>query len=307
MSWSGNSVNEASVYVVLAPQSALTLIPNPTAIIVGGTSNLTTLGGSGSGNVTYRVLNGPCTLNNAQLTGKATGTCYIQATKAADGAYTALLSNTVSILVSLAPQAALSLSASNTSISIGSTSTLNTSGGSGAGPVAYRVLSGPCTLNGAVLTGSGAGTCLISASKAADSSYGETTSNTVSVLVNLIPQPGLNLTVSTLSLTQGGTATLTVTGGSGSGAVFDQVLSGPCTLNGNILVGRGPGTCVVRASKAQADGYAETTSNSITVSVTAPSPTPSPEPIPTLSEWAKINMMFLMVLMVGWHKRRLQR
>ena len=33
---------------------------------------------------------------------------------------------------------------------------------------------------------------------------------------------------------------------------------------------------------------------------------PSPAPIPTLSEWAKISMMFLMILTVGWYGRRLK-
>ncbi|NDG86776.1 MAG: hypothetical protein EBY15_02370 [Gammaproteobacteria bacterium] len=261
------SSNEESVYVVLAPQPILTLIANPSSLNVGGTSSLSTLG--------------------------------------ADGTYAALSSNLVSVLVNLAPQAPLNLTASNTSISVGSTSTLSASGGSGNGTVTYRVLSGPCLLNGAVLTGSGAGTCLMTASRAADSSYGETTSNTVSVLVNLIPQSGLNLTISTPSLTQGGTATLTATGGSGSGTVFYEVLSGPCTLNGNSLIGRGPGSCVVRATKAQSNGYAETTSNSVVESVTAPTPTPAP--IPTLPEWAKITMMFLMFLTVGWYGWRLKR
>ena len=34
---------------------------------------------------------------------------------------------------------------------------------------------------------------------------------------------------------------------------------------------------------------------------------PSPAPIPTLSEWAKIMMMFLMILTVGWYGRRLKQ
>ncbi|NBS17472.1 MAG: IPTL-CTERM sorting domain-containing protein [Gammaproteobacteria bacterium] len=33
----------------------------------------------------------------------------------------------------------------------------------------------------------------------------------------------------------------------------------------------------------------------------ATTPTPSPAPIPTLSEWAKITMMLIMILAVGFY------
>ena len=45
----------------------------------------------------------------------------------------------------------------------------------------------------------------------------------------------------------------------------------------------------------------------LTFTVNAPTPTPSPAPIPTLSEWAKITMMFLMIVTVGWYGRRLKQ
>jgi hypothetical protein len=35
--------------------------------------------------------------------------------------------------------------------------------------------------------------------------------------------------------------------------------------------------------------------------------TPSPAPIPTLSEWAEIMMMLLMIVTVGWYGRRLKQ
>ena len=45
-----------------------------------------------------------------------------------------------------------------------------------------------------------------------------------------------------------------------------------------------------------------------TITIVGPSaPPPSPAPIPTLSEWAKISMMLLMILTVGWYGRRLKQ
>ncbi len=62
-------------------------------------------------------------------------------------------------------------------------------------------------------------------------------------------------------------------------------------------------TCTGHASAA---GY---TAEPYTVGplIPPPAPTPSPAPIPTLSEWAEIMMMFLMILAVGWYGRRLKQ
>ena len=51
------------------------------------------------------------------------------------------------------------------------------------------MVSGPCTVSGTTLTPTGAGTCVVSATKAADSTYASATStNTVSVTVGLATQ-----------------------------------------------------------------------------------------------------------------------
>jgi hypothetical protein len=63
------------------------------------------------------------------------------------------------------------------------------------------------------------------------------------------------------------------------------------------------------------DGGNGDTDGAINGSITDPlgpsspptTPTPSPEPIPTLSEWAKIMMMFFMLVTVGWYGRRLNQ
>ena len=62
----------------------------------------------------------------------------------------------------------------------GSTITLSTSGGSGSGGVSYAIVPGGtasgCALSGSTLSAQGPGTCLVQATKAADSQYGSTTS-----------------------------------------------------------------------------------------------------------------------------------
>ena len=88
--------------------------------------------------------------------------------------------------VVLASQATLLISASPSSIYVNGTSAISASGGSGSGAVTYNLVSGPCTLSGVTLTGTGAGDCIVTATKAADSTYAETSSQ-VTVAVSLAP------------------------------------------------------------------------------------------------------------------------
>ncbi len=85
---------------------------------------------------------------------------------------------------SFTAQSALTLTASASHIPVASgTSVLSTSGGSGAGAVSYTVVSGPCTVSGNTLTGTSAGTCRVTATKAGDGTHASATSNTVTVTV----------------------------------------------------------------------------------------------------------------------------
>jgi len=91
-------------------------------------------------------------------------------------------------LVVTAAQANVVASASNININVNGTSTLSVSGGSGSGVVSFTLISGPCTLNGATLTGTGAGTCIVTATKAADGTYASATSSQITVSVTDISQ-----------------------------------------------------------------------------------------------------------------------
>jgi sugar lactone lactonase YvrE len=72
-------------------QNTLTASAAPSPIAVGGTSALSTTGGSGTGAVTYAVTAGSgfCSVNGTTLTGMGVGTCTITATKASDANYNA--------------------------------------------------------------------------------------------------------------------------------------------------------------------------------------------------------------------------
>ncbi|MGC8498030.1 MAG: hypothetical protein ACP5OV_00805, partial [Acidimicrobiales bacterium] len=90
----------------------------------------------------------------------------------------------------------------------GSTIALSTSGGSGSGGVTFAVVPGGtatgCTISGSTLSAQGPGTCLVQATKAADSQYASTTSAAVTeaFVVPPLPRPlviGLGARSSTFS------------------------------------------------------------------------------------------------------------
>lgn len=127
------------------------------------------------------------------------------------------------------PQATLTVSATPTSINVGNTSALSTSGGSGTGAVTYSVASGPCTVSGSTLTGTGAGTCSITATKAADSTYTSATSAAIDVTVNAV-----------LTLPEPGGSNVTIPAGNGSLISYSKITD-PTPPSG-VLVGDQIGT-----------------------------------------------------------------
>ena len=104
---------------------------------------------------------------------------------AQDGTTTKTYTTTITRAAALQSQTALVLVASPTILTATTTtSTLSTTGGSGAGTVSYAMTSGTCSLSGTTVTaGTVAETCVVTATKAADSSYLSTTA-TVNITVN---------------------------------------------------------------------------------------------------------------------------
>ena len=113
-----------------------------------------------------------CTISNPVSNGAtvdfvAAGTCTITASQASDGNYTAPADVSKSFTINPASQAALSVSASPSSILYGQTSTVSASGGSGTGALSYSVPSGNgiCTISGTTVTATGVGTCTVTVTK----------------------------------------------------------------------------------------------------------------------------------------------
>jgi uncharacterized repeat protein (TIGR02543 family) len=76
------------------------------------------------------------------------------------------------------------LTITSTSVTYGSTLSLTTLGGNGSGSNSFNVDSGPCTVSGSTLTPTAAGTCMVTATKAANGNYLATSSSSTPVTVN---------------------------------------------------------------------------------------------------------------------------
>jgi hypothetical protein len=91
-----------------------------------------------------------------------------------------------------APQATLTLVATPDVLIPGTSSTLTASGGSGGGALTYSLDSGPCSVSGNLAIANGVGTCIVRATKAADTGY-EAATATATITVQAAPQLTLHL------------------------------------------------------------------------------------------------------------------
>jgi hypothetical protein len=198
-----------------------------------------------------------------------TGSCTIDsetageivtATYDADGGdanYVEAISN--NLTVRRADQAALSIT--STTGAYGTPLHLTTSGGSGTGTVSYALDAGGnasgCSIVSGVLSATSAGTCSVTATKAADANYKRASSPKTTVTFGLAPQAALTLT--TTSGPYGTPLTLATTGGSDGGAVGFVVDSGGsasgCSITSGVLKVTSVGTCFVTATMAGNDDY----------------------------------------------------
>ncbi|WP_295440560.1 Ig-like domain repeat protein [uncultured Thiodictyon sp.] len=96
------------------------------------------------------------------------------------------ISPELAITVVKANQSALLLLATPAIITSGGSSTLDTTGGNGDGEVSYTIVGATganCSISGAILTATGIGSCMMTATKAGDANYNASTSAAVTVTV----------------------------------------------------------------------------------------------------------------------------
>lgn len=176
--------------------------------------------------------------------------------------------------ITKATQATLSasLSASSKTYPYTQALTITPAGGSGTGATTYAIFAGG-TASGCSLSNSSAtptlsatsnGTCLIRATKAADTNYLEATSASVTFTFNRATPTSLTITSTSGIYTEN--LTLTTSGGQSTASDTFSVTSGPCTVSGSTLTPTAFGTCYVTAYRAADSNYSAT--NSVSTAIT---------------------------------------
>jgi hypothetical protein len=274
-----------SVTVLKSKQADLRATSSPTSLVYSAvtapTSTITVTGGSGSGALSYAVSDASssiCSITNNVITAITGGDCVVIATKAGDNNY-ADATASITVNIAKANQAAFSESATSANLTYDpntpATTTLTTTGGSGAGSVTYAVAPASsliCSVDGNTVTALMPGNCVIVATRASDPYFNAITASTT-IAIAKANQSTLTVSGTPSSLTYSPSdlvqSLLNASGGSGSGAVTYAVANASktvCSINVDTITALAAGDCVITASKA-ADAYFNSTTATTTITI----------------------------------------
>lgn len=288
--WDNSNTVTVSFTITKATQAALTATASKSTIAYydapASTFTVAVSGGSGDGatsvsiNPASAAICTDATVSGGVITVKAigVGNCLLSGVKAVSAGYTQITSSQITVVITKGTQAPLVLTGSPSaltySVSSKVTSTIAVTGGSGAGALTVSVDSGStaiCKYDAVtkLVTALAPGICDITASKAADSLFNAETGK-LRILIAKTAQAKLNLTATYPQLLFSDeskpTTPLTISGGSGTGAVTYSVDPGAAsvcsisTVNGVPTVSANYyGFCVVTATKAADKTYSEAT------------------------------------------------
>ncbi|MBR6310262.1 MAG: Ig-like domain-containing protein [Paludibacteraceae bacterium] len=241
--------------------TSVTVTPTNATATVGQTINLTanvTVENGAAKTVTWSSNNNNIQVNNGAVTATAAGTATITATSTVDN--TKKGTATVTFNAANVAVTGVTLSANPTAISVGGTSTLTATiqpNNATNKNVTYSIQSGPATINNNVVTATGVGTIVAKVTTA----DGNKTA-TVNITASAVAVTGVGITASASTVLVGETVTFDATvqpDNATNKNVTYTVVSGPGTMNGNVLTATGVGEIRVRVTTADGGKTAETT------------------------------------------------
>ena len=196
-----NDASAPNIATSVSPSSQ-TVTGTP-GVAITSTSTLTASGLNGTVTFSSGALPTGLTLNTS--TGVVSGTPTVTSTATVTITATGSSSGTAtSSMIFSIKNAQAELVVSSTQGTQGTPLALTVTGGSGSGSVSYTVANGTatgCTISGGNLSASTSGTCLVTATKAADSSYTAVSSSQTTV--TLIGRPGVP-TINSITATDEG-------------------------------------------------------------------------------------------------------
>jgi hypothetical protein len=117
--------------------------------------------------------------------------------------------------------------------------------------VSYRIVSGPATVSGNIITLTGTGTVTVEASQSGDATYNAAAPVSQSFSVVAASLQNQTITFPAIANKVTGDAPFTLSASASSGLVVSyRVVSGPATVSGNTVTVTGAGTVAIEASQA---------------------------------------------------------
>ncbi len=245
--------------------SALTSTLNPSTF--GASVSLTAqVTGSGSplptGTVTF--MDGATPLGVVALNGSASASVTTATLSVASHAVTAAYSgdinntpSTAAALTQVVNKASQTITgfAPTTPVVFGAAAqTLTATPGASSSPLVFSLTSGPCSLTGASLSYTGAGSCVVAVNEAADANYNAAAQVTATVVVNKANQA--IVFGAPPSIAVNGTGTVSATGGaSGNGVTFTRTTPAVCTISVATVTALTAGNCIIAADQAGNGNY----------------------------------------------------
>ena len=235
------------------------------SVLIGQTLPLNSMGGSGSGTLTFASNSPNCSINGKMLTAVAAGSCSITATKAADTNYTVATSIPIVITVTATPPTGLTVNSSNSTVMVDQKITLSSAGGNSVDTVQFVSDSAKCLINGVILTATAAGSCTVVAMNTVEISNGIViTINKAEQVINLKP-----FSASTVGV--GASEQLMATGGSsGLPVILTSSTPNICSVNNYSVRGVTTGQCLIIANQAGNRNYNSATPVTLNMTVATP-------------------------------------
>jgi hypothetical protein len=272
-----------TIFSVIPATSSTTLGESPNSSSYGGSVTLTATTTTGAtGTVNFEVGGasiancGAVTISSGSAqcvtTALPEGSDSLEAFYSGDGNFNLSHSATVSYSVAQAAQSPLTVT--TVAGTIGVDLTLATTGGSGSGAVTYVVANGSATCtqpSPGLVHASGAGTCLVTAFKAADGDYTSVSSTATTVtfsenqtIVFTSTAPGTSTVSSTYTPTATSSANLTVS------ITIDASSAQVCSIAAGVVTFTAPGSCAIDANQGGAGNILAATQIQQTITVNPP-------------------------------------
>jgi hypothetical protein len=196
-------------------------VPNHTfgdaAFSLSATSN-------SNGAFTYTVISGPASIAGSTVTLTGAGTVVLQASEEASGNYGISTKNTTFTVAAAGPTVSFSVgnhTYGDAPFTVSATS-------DSTSPFLYAVASGPATISGSMVTLTGAGSVVLSASQAAGGNYTAATANatfTVATGLTLSAGSGTGSSSGTATVSPGAAATFTIALAPGGSATYPDAVT----------------------------------------------------------------------------------